>query len=160
MRAIAFAIFCWAMAADAYAQAPDNTWIVGVDKRGSEFISLFFVDADRIEVRGNVRRTWIRVMHSADNPTTALASMVTLTDYDCQGRTSLMIQSTAYERDGRARQMTVTGERRYVVPDSFDEGILDFVCASPAQRENNDQWIRLEGVTDIEMADAVFRRGQ
>ncbi|MBX3429706.1 MAG: hypothetical protein KF779_09000 [Hyphomonadaceae bacterium] len=94
----------------------------------------------------------------ATGPLSEVASFRYFQEYDCSQRRMRDLQSTITYRDP-SRGMRTTGETnwQYAIPGTSGEGVLNFVCASAAQRLANAEYFSLDAaVTPQQQANALF----
>lgn len=85
-----------------------------------------YVDRTSIRQVGSFKQAWSRMdlLDQSDDVRAAFH----LTEYDCAGRRTRLLQATIYYRNGQPD--LVPGEQtfRYATPDSSGEAGLDYVC--------------------------------
>lgn len=137
----------------ASAQTESEFWYIGMSSsNGEEADAITFIDATRISTTGNTSRAWVTGYFSeASRRHDGIKHMRNLNEYDCVGRRSRTLQSTAYYWDVAHAPSTMSDveDWTYVTPNTSGEWMLDFVCGS----RDPSQYVRLR--SGINLADAA-----
>lgn len=85
-----------------------------------------YVDRTSIRQVGGYKQAWERI--DVLDPNDDWEKVVALTEYDCPGRRTRSLQSTAFYRNGSNHLAPGGRKWRFVSPESVNEAIFDFVC--------------------------------
>jgi len=95
-----------------------------------------YVDSMTIRISGHIRSAWIKAVFAPSTMRDPRGSsgwvdhFVALRQYNCADKTERTVEITMYLIDGtkNSTQATTTAWQS-VRPDSFDKGVMDFICA-------------------------------
>lgn len=141
----------------ALAQATTEYWYIGMSSgNGGVADAVTFIDANRVQGTGSVRRAWVWGFFEEVQPRPDdITRMQKLEEYDCAQRRSRSLQSTAYFRDARSVPETIaeTEQWSYVTPETSGEWMLDFVCGNRETRLASHRFVQLRD--GIKLPDAA-----
>jgi hypothetical protein len=158
MRVAILAIISLLLSASFAIARDEDYWLVGSDSQAADgsYDRVVFVDTQRIQITGTVRRGWLWIYNSREvSPDVRLT--ISLIECDCGARRSRAMEGISYDWSGGSQRLTeqaATREWTYPIPRSIGESVLDFVCATPAQRDEN--YTRVTGVDPEELAQILL----
>ena len=119
----------------ASAQQTHDYWFLAVS---DDKMMIDYIDATSITPsNGNVRRAWTWTFHSTGADTDAGSHQVMLIEVNCRTRETRALQMTFYDSRGEVntyRSENAPEQWNYVVPETFGEAEMQFICADPARR--------------------------
>lgn len=157
----AFAALLLAWCSPGLATAQTSTqWLSGwAQNANGDYTRVDFIDASRITTAGNFRRGWIWSYYSPrDRDGPGYSHVITYMEVDCRERRARTLQATGYFTSGRSetigREPTALS---YVIPGSFGESNLIFICLDFQQRAaSEDYYIVPADISLHEAAEYLF----
>lgn len=150
---------CAAIAAGslpAAAQQARDYWFLATssDKTAAEYI-----DVGSIVSNADVKRGWTWYFYANNAPKFAGSNVREIDEWNCSTRQFRGLQVIRYDRQGNVLESSnATSAWAYVVPDTFGETELNFVCSSAATRTAIGTHLG-EGVTPQYDAEQFFSGG-
>lgn len=137
------------------AQSTAPVWLVAVEQRDGIYQSALFVDLSRAINARDTRQAWVTVIQSPQHPAREYERIISLEEYDCPAGRARSLQITGYYPSGDTRTLAQS-EWGYVVPGSFGDRMMRFLCGRPDAYNTNGLMMLPASVTMQEAADALF----
>jgi hypothetical protein len=115
--------------APALAQQGPDYWYVA----GYSTVALY-VDAASIVSDGDVKRAWLWMFYSAEEPGFPGANIRVFEEFNCRSRQDRDLQFTQYNRDGKVLASPDPSAWSGAVADSVGEAELEFTCSDAPSR--------------------------